>query len=508
MNAGKMTRWMQPLLIVVLAVAPTMAAPRKITLKGTIEDADQPGTRLNGITVQVMVGAVEKGKSLSKDVNDQGKLESGVYNFDVVIDDTNPVINVYFQDRTNRIYLDDAVSLLVGESPLSIPKAILKKTSARVTAINLRTHAEVLARRVALARAGRMPEAELRASFGQDLTDVVQLSAQKPLFAFDEGLQAALGRLVRVWDIRPSAALSSRDNHVMTYRVGPDIVSVVGRDGETKMVKSNTVGNPFGKWVTTDVGEMISSGAGGGVYVFGDSQELRNPLIVRPEETYTGPQSLVAAAAHGPLLASAGPGGTVTLYTRSGTGERPRRIRTLYAGPSAVRALAFAPDGGKLAAATLQGSILAWNIDSGSEAMRLELKEKPSGLKDAIPGALAFAPGGLTLAVGTGLDREGKVVLIDVGKHAISNIISGEQLEDRGGVTNVAYAKKGEFLLVEFDHRRGAILDSQSGKLKRRLSGTLVPSADGEWLGVLHEENLKDPKTLPEIKPVSAYVNP
>ncbi len=505
MNVSKRTRWMQPLLMLVLAAAPGPAAPRKIIVQGTIEDADKPGTRLNGVTVQVMIGAVEKGRSTSKEVQNEGKMQSGVYKFDVVIDDTNPVISVYFQDRNNRKYLDDTISLLVGESPLSIPKALIKKTSPRVSADNLRTHAESLRRRVAEARVGRMPEAEIRKNFGPELNELVQLSTQRS--PFDEGLQAELGRLVRTWDVRPSAVLSSRDNHVMTYRVGSKIVTV-GPDVGPWTVDSTKMGNPFGKWVTTGGGDIICSGAGGGVVVFDAGEELGNPLVIRPEETFTGPQSLVAAATHGRLFASAGPGGTITLYAREARGQRPQRLRTLYAGPGAVRALAFAPDGQALAAATLQGEIVAWGADNGTEILRFGLKDRDSPLKDAIPATLAFAPNGSLLAVGTGLDRDGKVVLIDVAGRRITKIISGEQVDDSGGVTNVTYAMRGEFLLVEFDHRRGAILESSSGKLRERLSGTLVPSADGEWLGVLREENWKDPRTLPVIKPVRAFVRP
>src|SRR5262249_20407598 len=119
MNTPKRTRWLSPILVLVLTTAPAVAVDRKITLQGTIEDADKPGKRLNDVTVKVTVGSVVKGSSESKDVQNQGKKESGVYKFDLVIDDANPVINVVFEDGTNQEYLDAKISLLVGESPLN-----------------------------------------------------------------------------------------------------------------------------------------------------------------------------------------------------------------------------------------------------------------------------------------------------------------------------------------------------------------------------------------------------
>jgi WD40 repeat protein len=267
------------------------------------------------------------------------------------------------------------------------------------------------------------------------------------------------------------------------------------------------VGNPFGEWNAVG-GEIIGSGAGGAVVLFDAGQEMSKPLRIGPEETFVGPQSLVAAATNGLLFASAGPSSSITLYARESFRERPKRVRCLYAGPGAVRALAFTTDGRELAAATLQGEIVAWNANNGTEVLRLGLKNMGSSLKEAIPTSLAFEPERRFLAIGTGLDRDGKVVIIDLNKRALANIIDGEQLGDNGGVTSVSYAMKGEFLLVELDHRHGAILESGSGKRRQRLRGTLVPSSDGEWLGVLTEENLKDPETRPEIKPVRDFVRP
>lgn len=500
-------RWQRWALAVALAVSavPVSAAPRKITLQGTIEDAEKSGKRLDNITVQVMVGAVEKGKGVSKTVTNGGKMMEGYYEFDAVIDDTNPVINVSFQDRNNRLYLDDTVSLLVGESPLNIPKAMLLKTSRRATPDNIRTHAEGVHLRIFAARAEKMSDIAILKEFGPEVRDIVRLAVDRQPFSFDEGLQAEVGRLVRTWDAKPSAALSSRENRLLTYRAGATVVSVA-YDGPMIRIPVAEVGFPSGKWESTWPGHVVGS-AGGRLIQFECNLKPRKPVVVTPSEAVMGPQSLVTASPDGRRLASAGPGGTVTVFSQVEPSAAPRRDYTLVAGPGSVRALTFSQDGKFLAAATIQGEIVVWAVDTRTETRRFTLKKLGSEFASEVPAALAFAPDKPILAVGTGLSQDGKVLLVDIEKGAIVNALTGRNIAgEEGEVTNVRFGLKGEVLLVEFDHKRGAILDGRTGKLRMTLGGTLVPSADGEWLGVLTEENWTKPESRPEFKAIQAFL--
>jgi WD40 repeat protein len=84
--------------------------------------------------------------------------------------------------------------------------------------------------------------------------------------------------------------------------------------------------------------------------------------------------------------------------------DRPEPLFTLEGHPKQVNAVALTPDGRRILTASHDGSIRAWNSDTGEPGPRFDWGVGPVT-------ALAFAPDGLTCAA-AGLN--GKVVLWDV----------------------------------------------------------------------------------------------
>lgn len=86
----------------------------------------------------------------------------------------------------------------------------------------------------------------------------------------------------------------------------------------------------------------------------------------------------------------------------------PDESRNAYLGmPGRVDGMAFSPDGRLLAAALNAGPVVLWETRSGRELARYDW-----GLDEAT--CIAFAPDGLTLAVGGHINTAGRVVLWDV----------------------------------------------------------------------------------------------
>jgi WD40 repeat protein len=127
------------------------------------------------------------------------------------------------------------------------------------------------------------------------------------------------------------------------------------------------------------------------------------------------PVQSVAWSKDGTLVATGGGDGKVVLWDPA-TGKELRRVDVGgRSGKSDVRALAFSPDGGTLAAAV--------EFDEGKNALRVVLIQPATGNRyqdlqffNLPPSALAFSPDGKTLVVGCGrrdtdpgrLAREGK----------------------------------------------------------------------------------------------------
>ncbi len=75
---------------------------------------------------------------------------------------------------------------------------------------------------------------------------------------------------------------------------------------------------------------------------------------------------------------------------------------TYYDGPEVVWSVAFSPDGKALASASLLGTVLLWDVQTGKRTARLQ-RFNPNGReKDVNPAyTVAFSPDGKILAVGT-----------------------------------------------------------------------------------------------------------
>jgi len=111
-----------------------------------------------------------------------------------------------------------------------------------------------------------------------------------------------------------------------------------------------------------------------------------------------GTVNAIAFGAHGEVLASAGSGSFITLWDPE-TGRLLRRFRVGLADRyDRVTSLALSPDGKTMVSATLEGAVIVWNAQKGTQLF------PPLALANTtefVSGA-AFSPDGSTFAVGLG----------------------------------------------------------------------------------------------------------
>jgi WD40 repeat protein/tRNA A-37 threonylcarbamoyl transferase component Bud32 len=213
-----------------------------------------------------------------------------------------------------------------------------------------------------------------------------------------------------------------------------------------------------------------------------------------------GEQTWVRGIAYSPdgsRLAAALTHGTVGIWDTSGrqalpgpeqffTGPEDRPLVTLEAGPLGIMALAWSPDGSRVAAAlgydfdmAVPGEVVVWDSRTGAVLRRL------TGFKACV-NAVAFSADGKRLASSSGgwfTTRAGEVKVheADTGREVFA--LPGLRSVPRG----VAFNPKGDELATACEDGQLRILDPATGKERLTLATAvhfcaLAWSPDGRWL--------------------------
>jgi WD40 repeat protein/fibronectin type 3 domain-containing protein len=147
-------------------------------------------------------------------------------------------------------------------------------------------------------------------------------------------------------------------------------------------------------------------------------------------------------------------------------------VRQLAAGQAAVNAVAFSPDGKWLATGGQDAQTRLWNPATGEEAASLP--------GNAAVTALAFSPDGKRLAA---VEAEAGVALLDVQSGAVVRQLAAGQ----AGVNVVAFSPDGKWLATGDQDARTRLWDPATGEEAASLLGNaavtvLAFSPDGKWL--------------------------
>jgi eukaryotic-like serine/threonine-protein kinase len=186
------------------------------------------------------------------------------------------------------------------------------------------------------------------------------------------------------------------------------------------------------------------------------------------------------------LLAVAGADGAIRLWNLRSR-NRAHVLRTdmhrRSGHDAAALCLGFAPDGSLLASAHVDGVVHLWDMAKGEEV--------PVRLRhDESVGTLAFSPDGATLATGS---IDANLRLWDVGA-ALAGEARRELVRQPSGVTALAWAGGGEWLLTGHSSRVLRLLDPSRGRLLATLRGPeaqvtlLALSPDGRHMAVASQD--------------------
>lgn len=198
------------------------------------------------------------------------------------------------------------------------------------------------------------------------------------------------------------------------------------------------------------------------------------PLLLRVYDVGR-PVQAFAVSADGTIFAAARDGNQIDVYDAR-TGKLCHGVR--FNDGDRVRALAFSPDGKRLAGgADSNAELRVWSAETGHTLFAVG--DHPGGVC-----AVAFAPDGKTVAAAA---RDGTVRLIDADTGTVRKVI-GEARES-AGATALAYDPPGRHLIVAAAGKPGRLLDPATGELVRPLAGSvcadappLAVSADGRTL--------------------------
>jgi hypothetical protein len=175
------------------------------------------------------------------------------------------------------------------------------------------------------------------------------------------------------------------------------------------------------------------------------------------------------------------------------TALAPAQTLWYDAQPARPSAVAFSPGGTTLAAAYTDGTATAWDPATGQAVASFidpgNTRSEPAGAARPLPGparldAEAFSPGGATLALG---DSHGTTYLWDLAEGRVSATLADP--EPGAGVTAVAYSADGAALATEDTDRDVDLWNAATGKIiasvgSGRATGALAFSPDGSTLAV------------------------
>ncbi len=176
------------------------------------------------------------------------------------------------------------------------------------------------------------------------------------------------------------------------------------------------------------------------------------------EDRRTRGVNAIAYAPDGGTLATAGLDGTVKLWDTA-TGKE---LATLKGHTGPVEGVAFSPDGKALASGGLDGSVRVWDV--GTRQQRASRDFRPAGIA-----CLAFAPDGKALAVGGGVsgDPDGLLKLCEVAELRDRVTLRGHA----GRVRGVAFSPDGKTLVSGAEDRTVIHWNVVTGRRRATLAG-------------------------------------
>jgi hypothetical protein len=193
--------------------------------------------------------------------------------------------------------------------------------------------------------------------------------------------------------------------------------------------------------------------------------KARGASAFRELATFGEPSATTAAlmSPAQPFLAVSGQDGAIRLWDLSSQ-RRLLMLRTELhqrTGHDALAlSLAFSPDGTLLASGHVDGNIHLWHVETG--------REYPARLRhDDMVGALAFSPDGTTLASG-GRDSVLKLWSVDA---ALAGEARRELYRQPAGVTSLAYAASGKWVVTGHPNKVLRVTDVTNGRLAATLRG-------------------------------------
>jgi serine/threonine protein kinase len=190
------------------------------------------------------------------------------------------------------------------------------------------------------------------------------------------------------------------------------------------------------------------------------------------------------------LIAVAGNDGAIRLwdlYSRAKIATLRTEMHERTGHDALPLCLAFSPDGALLASSHVDASVHLWDISRGHE-VPVKLRH------DAVVGTLTFSPDGSTLATGS---TDSNLRLWDVGA-AFAGEARRELHRQPAGVTAVAYAGGGDWIITGHSNRVLRMLDARTGRLLASMRGPealvsiVLPSPDGQHLAVAsHDRSIR-----------------